>query len=277
MTNQYVNDRELHVGSATIKVAMYDDKLATYETAMEIGMLDGVSFKVTGDTNAVETDNADDIDFGMTNQQAEIAASAWKNFDIDMFYNLTGGMGKVTTVAASTATTVTDEGMKFTAKAPTQNLKHKSAEETGCTSIVVKSLDGTTTYVVDTDYTVAVSYSGYTTITRVATGTIPEDSGVLVSYSYKAIISKKFTYGSTKMPLYLHVWLVNTNADGKKFIIEIYRVSSIKSAELTLGSDKSKALMQMPISIIGKPDSSRAVDDDLFSIYDEQSYEGAVA
>jgi len=277
MTNQYVNNRELHVGSATIKVALYDDKLATLETAMEIGMLDGVAFKVTGDTNSIETDNADDIDFGMTNQQAEVVASAWKNFDLDMFYHLSGHMGNLTTVAASTPTSITDEGMKFTSSAQTQNLKHKSAEETGCSSIVVKSVDGTTTYVADTDYTVAVNYSGYTTITRIATGTIPEEGGVLVSYSYKAIISKKFTYGSTKMPLYLHVWLVNTNAEGKKFVIEIYRVSSFKSAELTFGSDKAKALLQMPISIIGKPDSSRPANDDLFSIDDQQSYEGVAA
>ncbi|HJJ36725.1 MAG TPA: hypothetical protein O0X27_06085, partial [Methanocorpusculum sp.] len=110
---------------------------------------------------------------------------------------------------------------------------------------------------------------------RIETGSIPDGAGVLVSYSYKAIISKRLTYGSTKMPKYLHVWLVNTNADGKKFVIEIYRVSSIQSLELTLGSDKSKALMQMPVSIIGKPDSTRPADDDLFSIYDEQGYEGA--
>ena len=277
MTNQYVNDRELHIGSATVKVALYDDKLATYETAIPIGMLDGVSFKVTGDTNAVETDNADDIDFGMTNQQAEISASAWKNLDLDVLYNLIGQMGTLTTTAASTATEVTDEGVKFTVANPTQNLAHKSADATGCSTIVVKSADGETTYVADTDYTIAVNTSGYTTLTRVATGTIPEDAGVLVSYSYKAIIAKKLTYGSTKMPKYLHVWLVNTNADGKTFVIEVYRVSSVKSVELTLGSDKSKALMQMPVSIIGKPDSSRAADDDLFSWYDEQSYEGVPA
>ena len=60
------------------------------------------------------------------------------------------------------------------------------------------------------------------------------------------------------------------NAEGKKFIIEMYKVSSIKSVELTFGSDSSKALVQMPVSIIGTPDSTRQPGDTLFSIYDEQ-------
>ena len=72
-------------------------------------------------------------------------------------------------------------------------------------------------------------------------------------------------------------YVKNFNCEDKQFIIEIYKVSSIQSLELTLGSDKAKALMQMPISLVGKPDSRRPADDDLFSIYDEQGYEGAVS
>ncbi|HJJ36356.1 MAG TPA: hypothetical protein O0X27_04160, partial [Methanocorpusculum sp.] len=151
MTNQYVNDRELHLGSADVRIALYDDALATYETAQSVGMLDGCAFKVTGETSTVETDNADDIDFGMTKQQAEISASAWKNLDLDVLYKLIGGMGSLTTIAASSPTSVTDEGLLMTGSEP-QTLAHRSAEPSGCSSIVVSDVTGETTYVADTDY-----------------------------------------------------------------------------------------------------------------------------
>ncbi|HJJ36545.1 MAG TPA: hypothetical protein O0X27_05165 [Methanocorpusculum sp.] len=270
MTNQYVNNRSLHIGSADVKVALYEDTGATFSTAASIGMLDGVSFKVTGDNTTVETDNAEDIDFGMTNQQAEIAASAWKNIDLEMIYRLTGQMGTLTTTAAGTATTVTGELHVLTGTIA-EALKNKTAgTPTLVTSITVKDSTGSTTYVSGTDYTVGLTADGYTTISRITTGDITDGQTVQVGYTYTAAASKKFTYGSTKMPKYLHVWLVNTNADGKKFVIEIYKVSSIQSLELTLGSDKKKDLMTAPVSIIGKPDSTRPSTDDLFSIYDEQ-------
>lgn len=276
MTNQYVNDRPLHVGSADVRIADYYDTAATVDSAVSIGMLDGCSFKVTGDTSTVETDNADDIDFGMTGQQAEIAASAWKNLDLDVLYHLLGEMGSLTTTAASEPVSVTNERITLTSEIP-QRLQHKSADTAGCTILSVTDSGGKTVYQVDTDYRTAVTPFGYTTIMRLDSGTIADGQQVCVSYTYTPIQSRKLTYGSSKMPVYLHVWLVNTNAEGKQFIIEIYKVSSIQSLELTLGSDKAKALMQMPISLVGKPDSRRPADDDLFSIYDEQGYEGAVS
>lgn len=268
MVNQYVNNKPLHIGSADVRVALYEDTFATVEDAVSIGLLDGVKFAKTGTDTVVKTDNADDIDLGQADEQAEISATAWKNLDLSVLHTLMGESGTLTTNTAQTPVSVSDELHVMTG-ATGKTLKYKNEGTPALvTNIVVKS--GATTFTANTDYLTYLNPQGYTVICRVPGGAITDGASVTVSYKYTPATFKKFTYGGGVIPKPLHVWLINTNAAGKKFIIELYKVSSVKSVELTFGSDSSKALVQMPVSIIGKPDSTRPVNDALFAIYDEQ-------
>lgn len=268
MTNQYTNIRDLKFGSADVRVALYTDTTATMATATSVGMLDGIKFSVSGDEQIIETDNTSDIDMGATNMTVVISASAWKNIDLDILHKLTGEIGTVTSTAGSTPVTVTDEPHVLTG-----TISERLANKNGVTPTLVTAItvtqDGATA-VLNTDYTIGLDKEGYTTIAAVAGSTvITSGETVLVDYTYTAPASKKITFGTGTTPKYLHVWLVNTNAAGEEFALEIYKVRSMKSVEFTFGSDKKRDLLQMPISITGVEDNTRAVDDNLYSVIDE--------
>lgn len=269
MVYQYTNDRPLILGSADIRVALYSDTNATFETAKSVGLLDGVTFTFGGTKTILASENSDDINLGASDVTAVIGASAWKNIDLSMLYDIIGHTGSYTITSASPVS-VTSElvGLVSNIAAP---LKHKTdaANPTEVSSIVVKSSDGATTYVEDTDYTVGLTATGYTTITRISSGSITSASTVKVSYSYTPASSKKLTYGSTITPVPLHVWLCNTDSNNKKFMLEVYKVEAIESGAFTYGSDKGKTPLTMPITLTGKPDSVRAsanAADDTFSL-----------
>lgn len=269
MVYQYKNDRPLILGSADIRVALYSDTSATFETAKSVGLLDGVTFTFGGDKTTLESDNSDDIDLGASNVTAVIGASAWKNIDLSVLYDLIGHTGSYELVSASEKT-ITGELIGLVSSISSL-LKHKTdaLTPTEVSNIVVKSSDGATTYTLGSDYTVGLTASGYTTITRVSSGRITSASVVSVSYKYTPKASEKLTYGSTVVPVPLHVWLCNTDSNNKKFMLEVYKVESIVSGAFNYGSDKGKTPLNMPISLTGKPDAARASvtpEDDTFSL-----------
>lgn len=80
--------------------------------------------------------------------------------------------------------------------------------------------------------------------------------------------SKSLSFGGGGIPKPLHAWLVHTNAEGKTFVVEIYKVTAINGPEFSFGSDKARDLLKMPITLIGKPDGTRAAGDQLYKITD---------
>lgn len=264
MAYQYTNDRPLHLGSMDVRVLPYG-QAGTIADAVSIGLLDGVTFNLTGDKTVIETDNSADIDLGLANPQVEIGASAWKNLDLEVLYKMLGEVGTCTTIPG-TATTVTDELVTLIANTGVA-LKNKNAAGTVVTAITAKKSDDTP-LVQDTDYLVQLNTAGFTVI--VPKGTLTTGDVIKVSYTYTPAASKKITYSSTAAPKYLHAWLINKNNDGKQFYIEVYRVSAMTSAQVSFGNDKNKTLISMPVSMTGKPDTTRPALDDLFSWVDEQ-------
>lgn len=268
MTNQYTNIRDLKFGSADVRVALYTDTAATISTATSIGMLDGVKITVSGDDVLVETDNTEDQDMGTTNWTVIAGASAWKNIDLTVLNTILGQTGNITLTPASTPVNVVDESHVLTGEI-SQRLNHKNgATKTLVSSIVVTQ--GGATAVLDTDYTVGLDNDGYTYIAaKSGSSVISSGETVLVDYTYTPLASKKITFGTATVPVFLHVWLVNTNSSGEIFAIEIYKVRAMKSVEFTFGSDKKRDLLQMPITITGIEDVTRGANDNLYSIIDE--------
>ena len=268
MTNQYENIKDLKFGSADVRVALYTDTEATMSTATSVGMLDGITFNVSGDETLIETDNTEDIDMGPTNVKVVIAASAWKNIDIDVLNMITGRIGTVTSTPASTPVSIVDEPHTLTGEI-SQRLAHKN----GVTPTLVTAItvtQGGTAAVLDTDYIIGLDKEGYTTIAAISgSDVITSGETVLVDYTYTPLASKKITFGTSTVPVYLHVWIVNTNSAGKSFALEIYKVRSMNSVEFTFGSDKKRDLLQMPVTITGIEDRSRPADDSLYSVIDE--------
>ncbi len=269
MVNQYINSKPLKLGSVTVLVAPYEDKTATINTATEIGMLDGAYFRYKATRKIIETDNTDDYDAGLSNETAEIGASQWKNIDLEVLHTLL--QSGTYSVTNATSVNVSDESIVLMGivPAPLAHVHIPDGVKTICQTIVVKNSTGDTTYTSGTDYVTYLA-DGTTYLQRLSGGSIVSGTAVSVSYTYTPIASKKFTVGgSINQAKYLHVWFVNKQADGKRFILEIYRVTGIESAELSFGSDKAKDLVTMPVAMIGRIDSSRAENDQLYNTVDE--------
>ena len=94
--------------------------------------------------------------------------------------------------------------------------------------VVVKSTDGVTTYVEGTDYTVRPRVGG---ITALSTGSIPAGGQVDVFYSWPAIEGSVMR-GMTKSNVRVRVlWEGKNFADGREFIVELYRARLAPSAD----------------------------------------------
>lgn len=271
MTYQYISEKVLNLGSADIRIAMYSDETATYETAKSIGLLDGIKVTRSGDKVTLKSDNSSDIDLGLSNVELTIEASAWKDIDLHTLYDLLGHVGEYNIVSAS-AQTVTAEPVGLVSTIASA-LKHKTdaVTPTEVTNITVKN--GSRTYTLGTDYTVGLTSSGYTTITRVASGAIPSGTTVSVGYKYTPKASESLSFGSTIKPEPLHVWIVNKDENGNKFGIEVYKVDAMSSEAFTFGIDTDKTPITTPISMVGRPDAKRAAVnayDDLYHIINEK-------
>jgi hypothetical protein len=141
--------------------------------------------------------------------------------------------GNAATVAAGT---VTDEPhTAFTGGLI--RLAHINA-----TSVVVKSGDGATTYVVGSDYT--LSAAGIVPLSAADGGAIPDDSPVKVSYSHPA---QSVVEAITESGAELEVTFdgMNEAQSGKPVVVDIHRLRMSPGKGLSLiGSDFAKLEMK---------------------------------
>ncbi|MBF0192103.1 MAG: hypothetical protein HQL99_13330 [Magnetococcales bacterium] len=106
----------------------------------------------------------------------------------------------------------------------------------GASSVVVKSSDGLTTFVAETDYTP----TGAGLIIP-ATSTIDDNESIKVSYSYGAQVTvEAMTSGA--VALYLLLDGVNSMMDGKPRIVDLWKVQFEAAKGIDLKGDKPAAI-----------------------------------
>lgn len=156
-------------------------------------------------------------------------------------YSLASGDGRVINQTTNETKTVTGEIIFLEATAATELEK---ANIVG-SSIVVKDMTGDTTYVADTDYTVATTADGMTTIARIATGSIPDGTAVSVSYSYtRRRVKTQLLSGSSSAPNEIRnlVFHKYNDRNQRHLILQIWRLQSSGSLDFVYNEEASDVL-----------------------------------
>lgn len=252
----------VRLGSAKVEVG---DSVAAL---VDLGAMRGVQIAESFDKVSVESDNAGTLREYIKNQRVAITGQMIE-IDLDSFNKIRGGIDTYSTVAGG-ATPVTDEQVVLSGTL-LKRLANKNGDGTEVTAIVVTDLTGVTTYVLNTDYVVALDAAGYTVIARIAGGSIGDGDTVLVDYSYTPATSKILSSGGKHTISPKVVRLTNTDANGKKLQVTVYYATVEEGITLEFPSDEADDVMVSPINMVGKVDVSRTVGDQLYEILDEQS------
>lgn len=251
----------IRFGSAKFEVGETEGNL------IDLGAMRGISFEESWDELQVKSDNAGVITAGLTNHMAKIAGELME-INLSKLHVLRGGIDKLENIAASPKT-VTGELVKLTGQNQVR-LNNKNGAGTVVTAIVVKGQSGSPTHALGTDYTVSVDSSGYTCIARTAAGGIADGATVKVDYTYTPISAVKLLSGglSTFQPRVVRI--TNYDDAGKEFRITVYKANSASGLNITFPEADGEDPAMTPIEMTGTNDTSRAVGEQLFEIYDSQ-------
>lgn len=219
------------IRKGSVRVLVGDD----FDSLVDIGALRNPVFTSLAENQAIQFDNVDDLKkfingkkVGVTFDLAEV--------NLTNLAKLDGGLMTLSTVAASPVA-VTDEahGTGWTVGQPIK-LNNKDGDNTVVGSIVVEE-DGTP-LVLNTDYNVFVGNGvngelGYTFIVPITAQT-----GVItVSYSYTPNASKKIVFNDSGDKTLVCMRLINTDADGKTFKIDIEEGTNFAPISIDFASD----------------------------------------
>lgn len=232
---------------------------------IDLGAMNGIVFEETWDEMTVTSDNAGVIKTGINNHAAGIEGDLME-INLATLATIRGGIDKFETIAG-TPQTVTSESVTLSNQVQ-KRLLHKNGVGTVVTAVTVKK--GATTLAAGTDFTLAVDSAGFTVISRVEGGGITSGDAVMVNYTYTPLSAQRFLSGGlgTFQPRVARI--TNYDDAGKEFRITIYKATPESGLNITFPEADAEDPAITPIRMNGTMDSSRAVGEQLFEIYDEQ-------
>ncbi|WP_157685639.1 hypothetical protein [Paenibacillus donghaensis] len=232
---------------------------------IDLGAMNSIVFEETWDEMTVTSDNAGVIKTGINNHAAGIEGDLME-INLATLATIRGGIDKIETIAG-TPKTVTNEPVTLSNQVQ-KRLLHKNGAGTVVTAVTVKK--GATTLAAGTDYTLAVDSAGFTVISRVEGGGITSGDAVMVNYTYTPLSAQRFLSGGlgTFQPRVARI--TNYDDAGKEFRITIYKATPESGLNITFPEADAEDPAITPIRMNGTMDSSRAVGEQLFEIYDEQ-------
>ncbi len=180
--------------------------------------------------------------------EASVSLSFLENCDTQALKKL---FGLSVTSSAGGSVTITDEQNIFDSD-DMITLSHYSNDGSGVTSVVVKSSDGSTTYVADTDYTVTVK-NNMTCIERIDGWAITAEATVLVSGTvnkwaseeveitseftvkdeFEVMIYAEITNGSNTNHKIITMSPATLEADYNMEFLDVVKAGNIEGASLT--------------------------------------------
>lgn len=195
------------------------------------------TLSVKADSERIEQVGTGQSNFGQVIASVTIpkpmsAAFAMDQVDHELFAMAFFGTSSVFTQAAAT---LTDQGVTTIAD------RWVEVGKLMIKNVVVKSQDGATTYVEDTDYTV---HTRLGMIQALSTGAIPADGVVNLSCSYEAISGSQMA-AMTKTNVRCRLLLDGQNyADGRRFILDIYQARLAPSGDFGFQAGTDKKFME---------------------------------
>lgn len=192
----------------------------------------------------------------------------WLEPELSKLADIRGGDLDDYDTNASAPVAVTDEFVTLT-DTNYKRLAGAMGDGTEVGSIVVKTL-ADVAKVLNVDYSVGVDSDGFTCIARIAGGAFGDGDVVKVSYSYTPNANKTLKTGGSQTITPIELRFTNTNEDGKKWTMSIYKCFIKKGLDQSWLNEDATDLNSTPLSFEGKLDTSRAIKDQLFNIVDEQ-------
>lgn len=232
---------------------------------IDLGAMNGIVFEETWDEMTVTSDNAGVIKTGINNHAAGIEGDLME-INLATLATVRGGIDKLETIAGAPKT-ITGESVTLTNQIQ-KRLLNKNGAGTVVTAVTVKK--GATLLVDGTDYVLAVDSAGYTVISRTAGGAIVSGDAVTINYTFTPLSAQRFLSGGlgTFKPRVARI--TNYDDEGKKFQITIYKATPEGGLNITFPEADAEDPAMTPIRMNGTLDSTRAVGEQLFEIYDEQ-------
>jgi hypothetical protein len=259
------DSRTIRFGSGKVEVG------DSVETLVNLGAMNGISFKETWDNIRVSSDNVGEVDVGINNHKAAIAGNLVE-INLDNLCLLRGGIDLVTNIPGTLVTGAT-QTVQSGSWAYNKFIKIANQNGNGA-PITVTSVAGSvnSALVENTDYYVGQNNAGEYGIFVIDSATITTaNQNLTITYNYTPNAAKKFTSGGKNKISPKVVRVTNVNAEGKKFQITIYKAANESGISLELQTDDSGQFATTPINLVGVLDASRTAGDQLFEIYDEQS------
>lgn len=181
--------------------------------------------------------------------------------------NTIDGISTLTTATGATTNVPNEE--VFAIEDGVALLAQSSGENVEITNVDVQPDGGGTPFVVDVDYTIVVQ-DGRTGITTINGGGITEGASLDVAYDWSIKTANLLTFKDQLLTLSKNRFrFTNTDANGAIFRVEFLEGYNRAGMELAfLPDDTTDDAMNLTVEIKAFP---RAVDDVLFTIYDEQS------
>lgn len=249
------NEKSIRFGSCILRI-----------NGVNIGALKNAKFTVEVNSSQLKADNAW-LNMRKKVESAKVSCDAWE-ISVDNIAKF-DGLGEVSSTPASPKQ-VTGEMLEIAGKTLKKGtsftLKGRQNDGTIATAITLKNGSET---IPATKYAVGL-VNGYTQIIYTGDDIAKlSDGGLKVDYTHTPSARKTYKVKDVvKLIETSHIELENTDADGKKFIIEIPAAYNTKGPDLTFqADDKLEDVMQYPLEFEAKP----TADNDLYYIHDEQS------
>ena len=255
----------IRIGSAKIEIG--DDVNAL----SNLGAVRNVALQEQWETVTISGDNVGTIKKYIRNHIATLTFN-WLELDLDSLSKIRGGIDEVSLVDAESVS-VTDEILDWEPGKPIK-LANKNGNGTAVSFLIIKKVEGGTESTLEvTDYFVYVGdgSNGEAGATYVVPITTVQDGVVKANYSYTPNAARILTTGGKIEIVPKVVRLTNVNEDGKKFRVTIYKATNSSGINLTLPADDADDVWNTPVTLEGSCDANRAVGQQLFEIYDEQS------
>lgn len=233
------------IRKGSIRVLVGDD----FDSLVDVGALRNAVFTSLVETQTIEFDNVDPLKKFVKGKRVQVSFDL-AEINLENIAELNGGLFTLSTVAASPVA-VTDEalGTGWTVGQPIK-LANKNGANTEVGSIVIE--EDNVALTLDTDYSVYVADgsngdNGHTYIVP-----LTAQAGVLTAnYSYTPNASKKLTFADSGSSVLKSMRIINEDADGKQFRMDIEEGTNITPTSIDFAGDAEDDVAILPVTFEG--------------------------
>ena len=238
-----------------------------------LGAMREIEFEETWDKVRVMSDNAGAIVLGIRNHQAALRGQMME-IDLAKLKDLRGGLDTYATVAGDPLTA--QEQVIYQGKWSFESFVELDGQNSDGSAPTVTDVSGTETgenaLVAGDDYNLVQNSAGKWGIVLHESGTklSTENQNITVTSNYTPASHKTLESGHAISINPVAVRVINTNEDGKEFIVEVFKATTEDGITLSFPADDDEDPAMVPINLMGEVDTAGEANR-LFKIYDYQT------